>query len=211
VTDAPMSRSVDIFRIERPDPALMKWYFLRSFVAGPLFLLPLAYFWFRFRTLRYRFDEEGISMSWGALFRREIHLTYARIQDIHLASHLVERWLGLARIEIQTASGRAKAEMTLEGILESEAVRDFLYARMRGMRDVPGPADPAARPAVGAPTELRPEPRPESWPMPGGAGQGDAELAAVLREVAGELRAMRSELAGSAPSPAHDPGESEPG
>jgi putative membrane protein len=206
VTDAPMSRSVDIFRIERPDPALMKWYFLRSFVAGPLFLLPLAYFWFRFRTLRYRFDEEGISMSWGALFRREIHLTYARIQDIHLASHLVERWLGLARIEIQTASGSAKAEMTLEGILESGAVRDFLYARMRGMRDVPGPADPAARPAVGAPTELRPASR----PIPGSAGHDD-ELAAVLREVAGELRAMRSELAGSAPSPAHDPGESELG
>lgn len=204
-----MSQSTDIFRIERPDPALMKWYFLRSFVAGPLFLLPLAYFWFRFRTLRYRFDEEGVSMSWGALFRREIHLTYARIQDIHLASHLVERWLGLARIEIQTASGSAKAEMTLEGILKFEAVRDFLYARMRGMRDVSETGGAGARTAVGAPTGSDGRPA-EPAPVPRVGHHDDAELAAVLREVAGELRALRSELGGSGLA-GSDPAEGGPG
>ena len=54
------------------------------------------------------FDEEGISVRWGILFRREINLTYARIQDIHLRSNFIERWLNLARIEVQTASGRGK-------------------------------------------------------------------------------------------------------
>jgi uncharacterized protein len=203
-----MSQPFDVFRIERPDPALMKHYLLRSFLAGPLFLLPLAYFWFRFRTLRYRFDEEGVSMSWGALFRREIHLTYARIQDIHLASHLVERWLGLARIEIQTASGSAKAEMTLEGILESEAVRDFLYSRMRGMRDLPATGGPATRPVVGVPTgsaDISAAP----GPAQSGGRHDEAELAAVLREVAGELRAIRSEL-GGAKLAGSDPAEGEP-
>lgn len=204
-----MSQPVDVFRIERPDPALMKHYLLRSFLAGPLFLLPLAYFWFRFRTLRYRFDEEGVSMSWGALFRREIHLTYARIQDIHLASHLVERWLGLARIEIQTASGSAKAEMTLEGILESEAVRDFLYSRMRGMRDLPGARGAAEAPAVGAPTGSDHLPA-APGPAKAGGRCDDAELAAVLREVAGELRAIRSELGGSELG-GSDPAEGGPG
>lgn len=72
-------------------------------------------------------------MRWGVLFRREIHLTSARIQDIHLSSNVVERWLGLARIEIQTASGSAKAEMTIHGVRESEELRDFLYSRMRGV------------------------------------------------------------------------------
>ena len=57
-------------------------------------------------------------MRWGILFRREITLTYARIQDIHLTSNLVERWLRLARIQIQTASASASAEMTLEGLHE---------------------------------------------------------------------------------------------
>src|SRR5688500_15268917 len=94
----------------------MKYYILTSFMAAPFFVFPLLYLYFRYHTMRYEFDEEGISMRWGILFRREITLTYARIQDIHLNSNLVERWLRLARIQIQTASASAAAEMTLEEI-----------------------------------------------------------------------------------------------
>ena len=88
--------------------------------------MPLLYF--RYETMRFRFDAEGVHMRWGILFRRQINLTYARIQDIHLTSGFIQRWLGLADIRIQTASGSAGAEMTIEGLLEFEAVRDFLYA-----------------------------------------------------------------------------------
>jgi len=109
-----------VFAIERPHRNLLGYYVLSSFVLGPLFLFPLIPRFFRYETLRIRFDEEGISMRWGLLFRKEIHLTYSRIQDIHLRSNFVERWLGLARVEIQTASGSAKAEMTIEGLLEFE-------------------------------------------------------------------------------------------
>lgn len=124
----------DVFAIERPHARLLTGYFLSSLLAGPLFPLVFLVRFVRFRTLRYRFDPSGISMSWGALFRREVHLTYARIQDIHLASNLVERYLGLARIQIQTASGTAGAEMTLEGLDDAAGVRDYLYSRMRGLR-----------------------------------------------------------------------------
>ncbi len=88
-------------------------------------------------TMRYRFDTDGIHMKWGIIFRREVLLNYSRIQDIHLRSNLIERWLGLARIEIQTASGSASANMTLEGIKEEpEGMRDFLYlAHARHTRD----------------------------------------------------------------------------
>lgn len=166
-----MSTDLDrrIFAIQRPSPELLKYYVLSSFVVGPLFIVPLVYLYFRYHTMRYEFDEEGISMSWGILFRRQITLTYARIQDIHLTSNIVERWLGLARIQIQTASASASAEMTIEGLHEFELVRDFLYTKMRGVR---GPR-PAAVPAV--------------------AAEG-SDLAAALREVASELRAVRETL-----------------
>ena len=121
-----------IFAISRPAPALMKYYLLTSLALGPFFFFVLIPLYFRFHTLRYSFDSEGISMRWGILFRREINLTYARIQDIHLRSNLVERWLGLARLEVQTASGSSGAEMVLEGLLDYEAIRDYLYGRMRG-------------------------------------------------------------------------------
>src|SRR5688572_1097325 len=115
----------------------MKYYTLLSVLLGPLFFLALIPYYFRYHTMRYDFDDEGISMRWGILFRREITLTYARIQDIHLTSNFVERWLGLARIQIQTASASAAAEMTLEGLHEFALVRGFLYTKMRGVR---GPA-----------------------------------------------------------------------
>jgi membrane protein YdbS with pleckstrin-like domain len=127
--------SFDPAGITRPDSKLMHYYLLVALMTGPLFpitILPLA---FKYHTLRYRFDEDGVSMSWGALWRKETHLTYRRIQDIHLTRGLLQRWTGLATVAIQTASGSAGPEMSIEGILAAAPLRDFLYARMRGVRD----------------------------------------------------------------------------
>jgi putative membrane protein len=165
-----------IFAIEGPAPNLFTYYLLSSFLLGPLFFILLIPLYFRYHTLRYRFDEEGISMRWGILFRREINLTYARIQDIHLRSNFVERWLNLARIEVQTASGSSGAEMTLEGLLEFEAIRDYLYTRMRGSQERKGAT---VRPAAD------------------GGGVDTAamlDLAHTLREVAAELRNVREAI-----------------
>lgn len=174
-----------ILAIERPHPNLWKYYLLTLLIfppALPFLILPM---WFRYHTMRYKFTNEGISMSWGVLFRREIIVNYARIQDIHLRSNIIERWLGLARVLVQTASGNAGAELTLEGLREYEAVRDFLYSRMRGVKD------PGATAAPFATADAKPAP------------DHDPELAAVLREVAAELREIRTALAtrptGSAP------------
>ncbi|HKH48625.1 MAG TPA: PH domain-containing protein [Thermoanaerobaculia bacterium] len=124
----------DPFALKRPAPILLRYYLvvaLFSTVAFPVVFLPL---YFRYHTLRFRFDDEGISLSWGILFRREIQLTYRRIQDIHVTRNLLQRWMGLATVEIQTASGNAAATMKIEGVLEADALRDFLYSRMRGAR-----------------------------------------------------------------------------
>ncbi|MEZ6072305.1 MAG: PH domain-containing protein [Pirellulales bacterium] len=122
-------------RISRPDASLMRYYFVAALLTGPMFPLTIIPLACKYATLRYQFDDKGISMSWGVLFRREVVLTYRRIQDIHLTRGLVQRWFGLATVAIQTASGSAGAEMKIEGILEAEPLRDFLYAQMRGARD----------------------------------------------------------------------------
>ncbi|MDD3119578.1 MAG: PH domain-containing protein [Victivallales bacterium] len=92
----------------------------------------------RYFTLRYHFDTKGISMRWGFLIRREVNLTYSRIQDIHLTSSVIQRWFNLADIMIQTASGNAAAEMRIEGLHEYEYIRSFIYSQMRGYRDLNG-------------------------------------------------------------------------
>jgi len=170
-----------IFAIERPHPKLMTYYALCCLLTGPLFPIFMIPAWFRYHTMRYRFDADGISMRWGILFRREIVLSYARFQDIHLSSNVVERWLGLARIEIQTASGSAKAEMTIEGLLEFEAIRDFLYSRMRGHR---AGVDRARQPIPASSASAGPQ-----------SSEALKEVAEALRELAVEVRGIREALA----------------
>jgi putative membrane protein len=153
-----MSDTFDPRTISRPDPSLLNYYILCCAFLGPLFPIPFIPLYLKYHTLRYKFDEEGISMSWGILFRREVVLTYRRIQDIHLTRNLFQRWMGLATVSIQTASGNSGAEMSIEGILEAEALRDFHYGRMRGVREhgaspSHGPASPVAAGAHAAPDE----------------------------------------------------------
>ncbi len=174
----------EIFALERPDRSLWTYYMLSLLVFPPLFPILILPAWFRYSTMRYRFTEEGISMQWGILFRREIIVNYARIQDIHLHSNIVERWLGLARVMIQTASGSAAAEMTLEGFKNSDAIRDFLYLKMRGVKDHPreGVAAGQSRDNLQA-----------------------QELAGILREIAREMREIRLALSPRSAQPPNLP------
>lgn len=156
-----------ILAITRPKDSLWTYYKFKA-LAG-LFAFPflLIYLYFRFHTMRYRFDDEGISMSWGVIFHHETVVNYSRIQDIHLRSNVVERWLGLARVEVQTASAGSGAEMTIEGLEDPEAIRDYLYSKMRGSR----------------PSAMK--------EAPAGSGQHPHALTATLTAVAQELLAIR--------------------
>jgi putative membrane protein len=127
--------NVSNFDFERPHPDLMKYYTLCALATVLGFPFAILPFVFRYRTLRYRIDGDGISMQCGVFFRREVYVTYRRIQDIHVTRNLIERWMGLAKISVQTAAGSSKAELVIEGCKQPEALRDFLYGRMRGARD----------------------------------------------------------------------------
>lgn len=118
--------------LTRPHPRLLTQYLITLLMMFPLAPFAFLPMYFRYQTLRYRFDDDGVHASWGILFRREVSLTYARIQDIHLRRGLLERWLGLGSVQIQTASGAGSAELVIEGVTEFVQVRDFLYAKMRG-------------------------------------------------------------------------------
>jgi membrane protein YdbS with pleckstrin-like domain len=162
-----------VFALERPHPNLLKQYAIQALLTGPFSPLLLLVFYFRFHSMRYRFDEHGVTKSHGILMRREVHLTYSRIQDIHLSSGPIQRWLGLADLQVQTASGSAGAELVIEGLLEFEGVRDFLYAKMRGIR--PQDEVPAAHAAAPVGSE--------------------GEVVALLHEIRDDLRATREAIA----------------
>lgn len=159
--------------ITRPDPALLKYYVIVcafTLIGFPFVILPHL---FKYYTLQYKFDDKGVSMSWGVLFHKQVYLTYRRIQDIHVTRNIIHRWLGLAAVAVQTASGASGAEMTIEGIRNPEALRDFLYAQMRGAREETAQAA-----------------------EPGGSSDAPADgddALALLQEIRDELRRVRLE------------------
>ena len=156
-----------IFALTRPDDHLLTLYIIYSLLANVGFLFAFLPLYFRFKTLRYRFDKDGVAVSHGILFRQEAYLTYARIQDIHVSRNIFERWLGLGTVEIQTASGSTSAEAAIVGVKQYNEIRNFLYARMRGHRLKTG--------REAAPAEARP-------------------LDVLLTGIRDELRAIRTLL-----------------
>ena len=179
--------SARVHEITRPDPVLWTLYIIYSLlsnVALPFVILPL---YFRFKTLRYRFDDHGVSVSYGLIWRRETYLTYARIQDIHVTRNIFERWLGIGTVQIQTASGSAAATESIVGLKAFQEVRNYLYAHMRGhRREQSGVmASGAAREAIGAGSAQGGQAR------LGHASADDALAVDALAGIRDELRAVR--------------------
>jgi len=167
--DAQLERK--IYALERPHSKLVILYFIRSLAALIMFPFIFAPLLCKYISLRYHFDGEGVGASWGIFFKKQVFLTYARIQDIHVSRGLVERWLGLGTVDVQTASGSAAAELSIVGMEEFDAIRDFLYSKMRGARgEAEGLGDAESQP--------------------------ESDALHLLKEIKNELRLLREGLSG---------------
>jgi uncharacterized protein len=181
--------------ITRPDPQLWTLYLIYSLLANVAFPVAILPYYFLYRTLRFRFDDDGVSVSHGLLWRRETYLTYARIQDIHVTRNIFERWLGIGTVKIQTASGSSAATESIPGLKAYQDVRNYLYARMRGHRSATQPVG-----AISGEPQLR-------GMIPAG---GDVLAIDALAGIRDELRAVRLLLEAQAPG-AHDTGAHDTG
>jgi putative membrane protein len=195
LTGVSTARPFDPSAITRPDERLMKYYAIVALLSLVAFPITLFVLWIKYRTLRYRFDEEGIWRAQGLLWRSEVNITYRRIQDIHLTNGLLQRWMGLSTVSIQTAAGSSSPEVTIEGVLEAEALRDFLYTKMRGVRD----RTPAGAGRPGAPAAATPS---GAVAAPDG---DDDEALALLIDIRDALRRLEARASGAPAAPSGGP------
>jgi uncharacterized membrane protein YdbT with pleckstrin-like domain len=161
----------------RPIRALLTYYTVASLFALIAFPIVFVPQYCKYITLRYKFDSKGITMSWGVLFKKEIYLTYRRIQDIHVSRGIIQRWLGLATVSVQTASGSVGAQMAIVGIGDPQGLRDYLYSQMRGVKEKKA-ADSDTQASGGAVTRDDDE--------------TSDEALALLTQILEQVRALRS-------------------
>lgn len=162
----------------RPDETLLKYYFTYSLCWLIFFPFVFIAKYIRYRTLRYVFTDEEVTMSWGGIMKQSISVSYERVQDIQLSSGPLERQFSLAKVQLQTASGDSSAEIVLEGFLNPAEVRDQLYEKIQGVKN------PERKPATPPPLQ-----REEI--------NTDSEVVVHLQEIAHELKAIRELLAHS--------------
>jgi putative membrane protein len=179
-TTLPQSRLPEI---EQPNQKLLTYYILSSLLTLPAVVIVLPLLWIRFHTLRYRLEESGIRMNVGLLFRKEVVVAFRRIQDIHVSHNIVQRWLGISNVSIQTASGNAMPEIIVEGVTDANALRDWLYERMRGAKSPEGNLQRSL-------SARNSEPVSTAQQIPSPASTTDEEVTSLLRGIRDNLAAM---------------------
>jgi membrane protein YdbS with pleckstrin-like domain len=122
-------------------------------VGAVLFVLQLGYALARYLTLEYTLTAAELRIREGLLERQERRIPLDRIQDLGFESTLLRRFLGLAVVLVETASGRGvEARLDALGRADAEHLREVLLAAR---------AAAVAAPAVGATDEIAAPAAPE--------------------------------------------------
>lgn len=79
--------------------------------------------------VRYSLDREGLVIHRGFVFHNVRHVPYGRIQNLDLRQNPLHRWLGVAEVMVQTASGsEAEARLRVISLAAVEALRQRVFA-----------------------------------------------------------------------------------
>lgn len=96
----------------------------------------MAWSSFYYRSLSYEIGAEQVIVRQGVLTRAVKHVPYRTVTNITVKRGLIDRWLGLGTLEIQTAgmSGTHQAEQSLAGLADPQVVYDLVAAQLGRFR-----------------------------------------------------------------------------
>lgn len=122
---------------------------LGTTVAAWLLVLGILSFWLvatrlDFDLRHYLVGDKSLRVSQGAVFRREITLSYANVQNIEVTQGPLEKLLGLKSLTVSTAGGSAMAKgaeyagghsVTLEGLKNADELRELILGMLKKQKD----------------------------------------------------------------------------
>lgn len=102
-----------------------------ALVVGGLVLLTVAV-WVglrgRYRSWSYREREDDLIVSRGVLVRRLSVVPYGRMQFLDVTAGPIDRWFGLATVQLHTAAATSDARIPGLPLAEARRLRDRLAA-----------------------------------------------------------------------------------
>jgi uncharacterized membrane protein YdbT with pleckstrin-like domain len=106
------------------------WWLPATLLSGPYY-----------RSLSYEIHEDGVIVRVGILTRSVKHVPYRTVTNMTVRRGVLDRWLGLGSLDIQTAgiSGSSKAEQSLVGLENADEVYALVAAELRRVRGAMAP------------------------------------------------------------------------
>ena len=137
------------------------WWLIALILSGPYY-----------RSLRYEVQDDEVVVHVGIWTKSVKHVPYRTVTNLQVKRDIVDRWLGIGTLNIQTAgmSGQTGAEERLVGLSDVQGVYESVAGELRRFR------------GGMAPTQADVEVEPTAAPQDG------------LREILAEVRAIRKSL-----------------
>jgi putative membrane protein len=137
------------------------WWLIALLLSGPYY-----------RSLRYEVQDDEVVVNVGIWTKSVKHVPYRTVTNIQVKRDVVDRWLGIGTLNIQTAgmSGQTGAEERLVGLSDVQGVYESVAGELRRFR------------GGMAPTQADVEVEPTAAPQDG------------LGEILVEVRAIRRAL-----------------
>jgi putative membrane protein len=86
-----------------------------------------------YRRFLWEITASDIHIYSGIIFRKQVHIPFARVQSIDFNAGILDRILGLVKLKVETAGGAANKGVVIPALKlnEAEALRAEVFARKR--------------------------------------------------------------------------------
>ena len=125
----------------------LAWWVPAMFLLGPYY-----------RSLRYEVQDDEVVVHAGIWTQSVKHVPYRTVTNLTVKRDILDRWLGLGTLNIQTAgmSGQKGAEEHLAGLADVQGVYDAVATELRRFRGgmAPTQADVEQMPIISPPDVL---------------------------------------------------------
>jgi len=108
------------------------WYLAPSALLVIVVPLRIWYVAAAYRSWRYRFGPDALHLEHGVFWRASSSMPYHRLQQVDVAQGPVERWLGMATVQLRSAA--ATTDAVIPGIAADDVdrIRQLLLQRAGG-------------------------------------------------------------------------------